>query len=135
MIELLDQMTPLEGAVCAETDPEIWFPEKGKQDFHRRAVKLCQSCPYLIACREYAIPRINLMGIWGGTTERGRRRIRQQRGITEPKPIVAKRGRVTGECTVCGQVKRLPYAGRCDACYARDYYYRVRKQRREETAA
>lgn len=68
-----------EGALCAQTDPELFFPEVGQTDLVRDARNICQQCPLLAECREYAVRHGELHGIWGGTTERERRRIRMER--------------------------------------------------------
>lgn len=41
----------------------------------REAVKICQKCPIIDKCREYAITN-NEIGVWGGTTEKQRRKLR-----------------------------------------------------------
>lgn len=68
-----------EGALCAQTDPELFFPEVGQTDVVREARQLCARCPLQQECREYAIHHGELHGIWGGTTDRERRRIRMER--------------------------------------------------------
>jgi len=41
----------------------------------RAAVKICQECPIINECLEYAIKN-NEIGVWGGTTEKQRKRLR-----------------------------------------------------------
>jgi hypothetical protein len=69
---------------CAQTDPEAFFPEKGGST--REAKRLCAGCEFRIPCLEYATTAASagviLAGIWGGTSERERRRIRVRDGIT-----------------------------------------------------
>ncbi|MQA64165.1 MAG: WhiB family transcriptional regulator [Actinophytocola sp.] len=65
--------------VCAQTDPELFFPEKGEIDKVRHARQLCEACEVRDACREYAIERGEPFGIWGGTTADERRKIRAAR--------------------------------------------------------
>jgi len=67
-------------AICSETDPELFFPEKGKPAAMAKLV--CRRCPVLEQCREYAVnaPMV-LEGVWGGTTVRERRELRRDRGI------------------------------------------------------
>jgi WhiB family transcriptional regulator, redox-sensing transcriptional regulator len=60
-------------ALCAETDPEAFFPEKGGST--REAKKVCQSCLVRAECLEYALEHGERFGIWGGTSERERRRL------------------------------------------------------------
>ncbi|MGH3468908.1 MAG: WhiB family transcriptional regulator [Thermocrispum sp.] len=68
-----------ESALCAQTDPELFFPERGQIDVLRAAKRVCAECPLQVECREYAIQRGEPFGVWGGTTERERRRIRTER--------------------------------------------------------
>lgn len=67
-------------AVCAQTDPELWFPEQGQRS-SVVAKRLCQGCPLMQACREWALARPDKaeFGVWGGLTEHERRMLRRQR--------------------------------------------------------
>ena len=64
-------------ALCAETDPEAFFPEKGGST--RDAKRVCGGCPVRAECLEFALANDERFGIWGGLSERERRRVRQQR--------------------------------------------------------
>lgn len=64
-------------ALCAQTDPEAFFPEKGGST--REAKRICQGCEVRSECLEYALHKDERFGIWGGLSERERRRIK--RGI------------------------------------------------------
>jgi WhiB family redox-sensing transcriptional regulator len=61
-----------EQALCAEVDPELFFPEKGRPN--SEAAKICGRCAVQSECREDALQSHARFGIWGGLTERGRRR-------------------------------------------------------------
>lgn len=63
-------------ALCAQTDPEAFFPEKGGST--RDAKMICQSCEVRVQCLEYALERDERFGIWGGYSERERRKLRRQ---------------------------------------------------------
>ena len=65
-------------ALCAQTDPEIFFPEKGGST--REAKKICARCPVRAECLEYALKNDERFGIWGGLSERERRRLRRRSG-------------------------------------------------------
>ncbi len=65
-----------EHALCAQTDPEAFFPEKGGST--REAKKVCQTCPVQAECLAYALEHDERFGIWGGLSERERRRLRSQ---------------------------------------------------------
>ena len=64
-------------ALCAETDPEAFFPEKGGST--REAKRVCTGCAVRIECLEYALSNDERFGIWGGLSERERRRLRLMR--------------------------------------------------------
>ena len=64
-------------ALCAETDPEAFFPEKGGST--REAKRVCVSCPVRMQCLEYALDNDERFGIWGGLSERERRRVKLSR--------------------------------------------------------
>jgi WhiB family redox-sensing transcriptional regulator len=66
-----------ERALCAQTDPEAFFPEKGGST--REAKRICQGCEVRHECLEYALANDERFGIWGGLSERERRRLK--RGI------------------------------------------------------
>lgn len=63
-------------ALCAQTDPEAFFPEKGGST--RDAKKICTSCEVRAQCLEYALQNDERFGIWGGLSERERRKLRKQ---------------------------------------------------------
>jgi len=66
-----------ERALCAQTDPEAFFPEKGGST--REAKRICLGCEVRDRCLEYALAHDERFGIWGGLSERERRRLK--RGI------------------------------------------------------
>jgi WhiB family redox-sensing transcriptional regulator len=63
-------------ALCAQTDPESFFPEKGGST--RDAKKICTSCEVRGECLEYALSNDERFGIWGGLSERERRKLRRR---------------------------------------------------------
>jgi len=63
-------------ALCAQTDPEAFFPEKGGST--RDAKKICASCEVRAQCLEYALKNDERFGIWGGLSERERRKLRKR---------------------------------------------------------
>ena len=65
-----------ERALCAQTDPEAFFPEKGGST--REAKKVCVSCEVRAECLEYALENDERFGIWGGLSERERRKLRRR---------------------------------------------------------
>jgi WhiB family transcriptional regulator, redox-sensing transcriptional regulator len=67
-----------DSALCAQTDPEAFFPEKGGST--REAKKVCRTCEVRAECLEYALEHDERFGIWGGLSERERRRLKRGAG-------------------------------------------------------
>ncbi len=65
-----------ERALCAQTDPEAFFPEKGGST--REAKKVCLSCVVRGECLEYALQNDERFGIWGGLSERERGKLKKR---------------------------------------------------------
>ena len=65
-----------ERALCAETDPEAFFPEKGGST--REAKRVCTGCEVKGECLQYALAHDERFGIWGGLSERERRRLKRR---------------------------------------------------------
>jgi len=63
-------------ALCAQTDPEAFFPEKGGST--REAKRICDGCEVRSQCLEYALENDERFGIWGGLSERERRKYRRE---------------------------------------------------------
>ena len=63
-------------ALCAQTDPEAFFPEKGGST--REAKKICTGCEVKAECLEYALANDERFGIWGGLSERERRKLKRR---------------------------------------------------------
>ena len=64
-------------ANCLGVDPDLFFPERGVST--REAKAVCQGCVVRKECLEYALVNGEKFGIWGGMSERERRRIRRAR--------------------------------------------------------
>jgi WhiB family redox-sensing transcriptional regulator len=60
-------------ALCAQTDSEAFFPEKGASA--KPAKRICAECPVQTQCLDWALDRGERYGIWGGTTHNERRAI------------------------------------------------------------
>ena len=65
-----------ERSLCAQTDPEAFFPEKGGST--REAKKVCVGCEVRAECLEYALANDERFGIWGGLSERERRKLKKR---------------------------------------------------------
>lgn len=64
-------------ANCLGVDPDLFFPERGAST--REAKEVCRGCVVREQCLEFALTNGEKFGIWGGLSERERRRIRRQR--------------------------------------------------------
>lgn len=64
-------------ANCLGVDPDLFFPERGAST--REAKEVCRGCVVRLDCLEFALQNGEKFGIWGGLSERERRRIRRQR--------------------------------------------------------
>lgn len=73
-----------ERALCAQTDPEAFYPEKGGST--REAKRICLSCEVKDECLEYALAHHEHYGIWGGLSERERQKLRH-RSLAGPVQI------------------------------------------------
>ena len=67
-------------ALCAQVDPELFFPDKGESS--RPAKRVCASCEVRTECLQEALDRGERFGVWGGLSERERRVLARQ-----PRPV------------------------------------------------
>jgi WhiB family redox-sensing transcriptional regulator len=65
---------------CTGVDPELFYPGRGAST--KEAKQVCQGCAVRKECLEFALANGEKFGIWGGLSERERRRIRRQRNQT-----------------------------------------------------
>jgi WhiB family redox-sensing transcriptional regulator len=66
-------------ANCMGVDPDLFFPERGAST--REAKEVCRGCVVREDCLEFALNNSEKFGIWGGLSERERRRIRRRRAV------------------------------------------------------
>lgn len=64
-------------SACRGLDPEIFYPETDEEA--EPAKQVCAQCSVQQTCLEYALAGREKEGVWGGATERERRRILRQR--------------------------------------------------------
>jgi WhiB family redox-sensing transcriptional regulator len=58
---------------CREADGDVFFPVT-KEDVDK-ALAICATCPVRLECLEYALEARERYGVWGGMTEKQRRRL------------------------------------------------------------
>jgi WhiB family redox-sensing transcriptional regulator len=76
-----------EEANCLGVDPDLFFPERGAST--REAKSVCHACLVRGECLEYALAHGEKFGIWGGLSERERRRVRRQRALERRNAVGA----------------------------------------------
>jgi WhiB family redox-sensing transcriptional regulator len=64
-------------ASCRGVEPEIFYPVSEEEAEEAKAI--CESCTVRETCLEYALSNRERDGVWGGATERERRRMIRQR--------------------------------------------------------
>lgn len=79
----LEELWWQDDANCKGVDPELFFPKRGEST--RVAKDYCNSCKAQKHCLEYSILNAEKFGIWGGLSERERRKIRKDRGLTRKR--------------------------------------------------
>ncbi len=62
-------------AKCLQAEPDTFFPEKGGST--REAKRICAGCDVRAECLDYALDNDERFGIWGGMSERERRRVKR----------------------------------------------------------
>ena len=67
-------------AACRGVDPDIFYPVSEEDAEEAKAI--CNQCPVQQACLEWALSNREREGVWGGATERERRRIIRRRRRT-----------------------------------------------------
>lgn len=83
-------------AACLGVDPDLFFPGLGEDA--EPAKRICAECPIRERCLDDAIERGEKFGVWGGKSERERRRIRRQR--LQERSLAG----TTVPCQVCGRL-------------------------------
>ncbi len=76
--QVIDQDWRALGA-CSGKDPDLWFAVGALE--HKAAKRICRDCPVRTQCLAYAMDAPVDHGIWGGLTERERRRWRRRAGV------------------------------------------------------
>jgi len=70
----------VEGAACLNTDPKLFFPPGEGSQYAQQiktAKEVCRQCNVQVECLNYALITNQDDGIWGGTLESERRKLRR----------------------------------------------------------
>lgn len=73
---LFDTQPWADRALCNQTDPDSFYPDKGEST--REAKTVCASCTVAAECLTYALDHHEQFGIWGGLSARERRHINKK---------------------------------------------------------
>jgi WhiB family transcriptional regulator, redox-sensing transcriptional regulator len=71
-----------EFARCRGVDPEVFYPVSDDEEAADEAKAICALCPVREPCLEFALSTREKNGVWGGLTERERRRVLRRRRKT-----------------------------------------------------
>jgi WhiB family redox-sensing transcriptional regulator len=66
-------------AACQGVDPDLFYSGQGDNFTNQAARAVCATCPVKAPCLEYALVNVEKFGVWGGKSERERRRLRRER--------------------------------------------------------
>jgi WhiB family transcriptional regulator, redox-sensing transcriptional regulator len=73
----IDELSWQDYANCRGADADLFFPERGAST--RKAKAICGACDVRDECLDFALEYGEKFGIWGGMSERERRRVRRER--------------------------------------------------------
>lgn len=78
-------------ARCRDSNPDLFFPNGttgAALEGIRAAKALCSICPVRERCLKFALETNQEAGVWGGTTEEERRKLRRDTAQKRPRPFV-----------------------------------------------
>jgi WhiB family transcriptional regulator, redox-sensing transcriptional regulator len=76
-----EELSWQDDAICSQTDPEAFFPEKG--DATRDAKRVCLGCPVRDLCLKYALDTGQTVGVWGGLSALELRHLRRRHNVAD----------------------------------------------------
>jgi WhiB family redox-sensing transcriptional regulator len=76
MLPLVGDRQWQDQANCLGVDPDLFFPERGAST--REAKEVCRGCVVKQDCLDFALTNGEKFGIWGGLSERERRKLRRK---------------------------------------------------------
>jgi WhiB family transcriptional regulator, redox-sensing transcriptional regulator len=70
-----------EPANCEGIDTNMFFTEEDSKNYTYKEslIKICGNCKAKVECLEYAVSNYEILGWWGGTSEKQREEIRRAR--------------------------------------------------------
>jgi WhiB family redox-sensing transcriptional regulator len=80
-----DDLSWHDRANCKGANADLFFPERGAST--RTAKSICRQCQVRADCLEFALRSGEKFGIWGGLSERERRRVRRERQVATARRV------------------------------------------------
>ena len=80
-----DDLSWHDRANCKGANADLFFPERGAST--RTAKSICRQCQVRADCLEFALRSGEKFGIWGGRSERERRRVRRERQVATARRV------------------------------------------------
>ena len=68
--------------LCAQTDPDVFYPEHGDKHAAQVAKRVCAECPVIKKCLTSALRWNEPYGIWGGMSPKERQELRKINALT-----------------------------------------------------
>ena len=103
-------------AMCKDLDTQVFFPKRGEATAPIKVI--CSVCPVVKPCLEYAMKSGEKFGVWGGTSERERRRMRGLRARQERQGIKLPLSSLMSMCglniTSLKEEELIPFSGEDD---------------------
>lgn len=94
----------VQDASCVETDPEVFFPDKGGTAVPAKSV--CAGCAVDAECLAYALRTGQTYGVWGGKTPAERRALGAARLCQDCGADISDRSSASRYCVPCGLHRR-----------------------------
>jgi WhiB family redox-sensing transcriptional regulator len=85
MVLAFDNLAWHDRANCKGANADLFFPERGAST--RTAKGICRECQVRGDCLEFALRSGEKFGIWGGLSERERRRVRRERQVASARRV------------------------------------------------
>lgn len=85
LAEMLQRPAWMAEANCRGMDPEMFYVERGDSAGLKAARAVCRACDVQAECLAYAVNNGEKFGVWGGLSEKQRRTIRRDYGVSEAR--------------------------------------------------
>lgn len=123
----LGRPTPdfFENGACKGIAPHVFFPTTGQSP--AEAQRVCARCEVREECLEYALTESEIYGVWGGLSERQRRKLTKDRRNASGSAELCRNGHPKGDYTILDRSGK-PYCSRCRRATLRRYYVNTKSR-------